>query len=372
MSSVPVPPQNILVVQPNWVGDAVMATPTLRAIRQLYPDAKISYLLRRYVKPIYAGMPWADKLISYRTGRTKKKAGKGRLIDLARRLRARKFDTAILLTNSFRSALLCKMAGIKRIVGYDRDGRGFLLTDKLVPYKDRGKFIPTPIVRSYLGIAQYLGSNDRDITMQLFVTDHDRRNAEESIARAGIAANASSPLILLNPGAQYGAAKCWPAEYFAQLGDRLANETGATVLISSAPKERAIVDSILRRMGTTPIDLQRHGLSLGGLKEIVRRCDLMVTNDTGPRHIAAAFGVPVITLFGPTHPEWTEIYFAKERKLAVAVPCGPCQLKKCPLDHRCMINLSPAMVFETARSLLSAARGQSDAATPVPGVLAEM
>ncbi|MGH7177870.1 MAG: glycosyltransferase family 9 protein, partial [Tepidisphaeraceae bacterium] len=149
-------PQRILVVQPSWVGDAVMATPALRALRGLYPDAQISYLLRRYVKAIYSGMPWADKLITYRTGKTRAKAGKGQFFDLAARLRAREFDLAILLPNSFKSALVCKMAGIKRVVGYDRDGRGFLLTDKLLPVKERGKFLPTPMVKYYSGIAHYL------------------------------------------------------------------------------------------------------------------------------------------------------------------------------------------------------------------------
>src|SRR3989442_202695 len=152
--------EKILVVMPNWVGDAVMATPTLRAIRELYPTSHISYLLRRYVKPIFTGLPWADQLITYRTGKTKAKAGKG-VFDLAARLRAGKFDLAILLPNSFKSALMCKMAGIERVVGYERDGRGFLLTDKLVPMKDKGKFVPTPAVRSYMGIAHYLGSGHR-------------------------------------------------------------------------------------------------------------------------------------------------------------------------------------------------------------------
>src|SRR5690349_3443538 len=135
--------EKILVVMPNWVGDAVMATPTLRAIREQYPNSHISYLLRRYVKPVFAGMPWADQLITYRTGKTKAKAGKG-VFDLAARLRAGKFDLAILLPNSFKSALMCKMAKIERVVGYERDGRGFLLTDKLVPMKEKGKFVPTP------------------------------------------------------------------------------------------------------------------------------------------------------------------------------------------------------------------------------------
>ena len=109
-------------------------------------------------------------------------------------------------------------------------------------------------------------------------------------------------------------------------------------------------------MKAPAIDLQKHGLSLGSLKEIIRRCDVMVTNDTGPRHIAAAFGVPVVTVFGPTHPEWTEIYFDKERKVSVPVPCGPCQLKKCPLDHRCMTQVTPDTVFRAASQLLPRAR----------------
>jgi len=133
----------------------------------------------------------------------------------------------------------------------------------------------------------------------------------------------------------------------------LIDELGATVMISSAARERPIVEAISRNMRHAAVDLARAGLTLGALKEIIRRCDLMVTNDTGPRHIAAAFDVPVVTLFGPTHPQWTEIYFSRERKLAVKVFCGPCQKKTCPLDHRCMTRLSPAMVYDAAVELLS-------------------
>jgi heptosyltransferase-2 len=355
-------PRKILVVQPSWVGDAVMATPTLRALRELYPSAHMSYLMRRYVKPVYAGMPWADQLITYRTGKTKAKAGKGQFFDLAARLRAARFDLAVLLPNSFKSALVCKMAGIPRVVGYERDGRGFLLTDKLLPVKDRGKFIPSPIVKYYLGLAHYLGSGHRDLRLQLFVTEGEKREARDVLARCGLdpdlerpASHGRPPLIVLNPGAAFGAAKCWRAEYFAELADRLIDELGATVLLSAAPKERAIVETIKRQMRHAPVDLSTAGMTLGSLKEIVRRCDLMVTNDTGPRHIAAALDVPVVTVFGPTHPEWTEIYYAKERQVAVKVFCGPCQKKTCPLDHRCMTRLTPGMVYEKAVELLSPA-----------------
>jgi heptosyltransferase-2 len=359
----PSEPKKLLVVQPSWVGDAVMATPTLRALRELYPEAHISYLMRRYVKPVYAGMPWADQLITYRTGKTKAKAGKGQFFELAARLRAAKFDLAVLLPNSFKAALVCKMAGIPRVVGYERDGRGFLLTDKLLPVKDKGKFVPSPIVKYYLGLAHYLGSPHRDLRLQLFVTESEKREARDVFAGCGLdpdlerpGSKGGPPLIVLNPGAAFGAAKLWKAEYFAELADRFVDDLGATVLLSAAPKERAIVETIKRQMRHAPADLSNKGMTLGSLKEIVRRCDLMVTNDTGPRHIAAAMDVPVVTVFGPTHPEWTEIYYAKERQVAVKVFCGPCQKKTCPLDHRCMVRVTPGMVYERSAELLGLTR----------------
>jgi len=352
--------RRLLVVQPSWVGDAVMATPTLRALRQLFPAAHIAYLLRRYVKPVYNGMPWADQLITYRTGKSQGKAGRGQFVELAARLRGAHFDTAVLLPNSFKSALVCKMARIDRIVGYERDGRSFLLTDKLVLAKDRGKFVPTPIIKTYLGIARYLGSPHQDLTMQLFATPSEQREGQQVLATAGLdpqidrpGAAGAAPLVILNPGAGYGPAKCWPPSYFAQVADALISSRGANVLISSGPKERPIVDAVMRAMRGRAIDLQHHGLTLGSLKEIIRRCDLMITNDTGPRHIAAAWGVPVITVFGPTHPQWTEIYFARERQLSIPVFCGPCQKKICPLDHRCMTGLGPERVLAAADELLA-------------------
>jgi heptosyltransferase-2 len=366
-------PARILVVQPSWVGDAVMAVPTLRALRQRYPNAEISYLMRRYVKPLYAGMPYADRLITYRTGRTKAKAGKGRFFELAARLRTAKFDMAVLLPNSFKAALICRMAKIKRVVGYDRDGRGFLLSDRLLAPKENGKFVPSPIIKYYLGLANYLGASARDLKMELFVTPSERRDAEAVLQRSGLTANidrpgsqGQPPLIILNPGANYGAAKLWKAEYFAALADRFIDELNATVLISAAPKERKIVEQIQRLMKRQAIDLSTQGLDLGSLKEIVRRCDLMVTNDTGPRHIAAALDIPVVTVFGPTHPQWTEIYYPKERQVAVKVFCGPCQKKVCPLDHRCMTRVTPGMVYATSVPLIAATPATTAPAAAAP------
>lgn len=352
-------PQNIMVIQPSWVGDAVMATPALRALRERFPSARISYLCRRYVKPVFTGLPYADRLITYRTGKSPRH-GSDSIFEIASRLRKGKFDTALLLTNSFKTALLCKMAGIKTIVGYERDGRGFLLSDRLVPNREKGKYVPSPMLYYYLGIAQYLGSRSRDIRMELGITAQEKKQAQEVLARCGLEttickplASGQGPLVMINAGAQYGAAKCWLPENFAAVADRLVQEQHATILLSGTPRERRILDAIQRHMTHSAVDLSSKGLTLGGLKEIVRRCDLMITNDTGPRHIAAAFSIPVVTIFGPTHQEWTDIYFALERKIQKQVFCGPCQKKTCPLDHRCMKEITPDAVHSLAVALLS-------------------
>jgi len=358
----PSTPRRILVIAPSWVGDAVMATPALRALREHYPAAHITWLCRRYVKPVLSGLPYADRVLTYRSGKRAKHNAGGRgdsIFELAARLRRARFDTALLLTNSFKSALVCRMARIKQVVGYDRDGRSLLLSDKLLPHREKGKYVPSPMLRYYLGLVQYLGSRHRSATMELAISAKERQAAEAIFARSGLPADiehparhGQGPLVMINPGAQYGAAKCWLPENFAAVADQLIEERGATILVSGTPRERRIIDSILRHMKHDAVDLSAHGLTLGALKEIVRRCDLMVTNDTGPRHIAAALNVPVITVFGPTHPEWTEINFPAERKVAVKVFCGPCQKKLCPLDHRCMKLVTPDAVLQAARELL--------------------
>ena len=163
------PAQRLLVVMPTWIGDTVMATPTLRALRHLYPQAHITALVRTMVKPILDACPWIDRMV---TARSRKNASPERKLNrrftLARRLATGRFDTAVLLPNSFRSALLVRTAGISRRVGYDRDGRGFLLTDRLLPRRVRGRYIPVPTRDYYLGIARYLGASEPDPTMELF------------------------------------------------------------------------------------------------------------------------------------------------------------------------------------------------------------
>ena len=337
-------PRNLLLVMPTWVGDCVMATPAVRSLRRRFPDARLTALVRRNGKPLLVGLPTLDRVLSY--------PSKTGLMKLAGRLKRGGFDAAVLFPNSFKTALLAKTAGIPRRIGYDRDGRGFLLTDKLLPQKDAGRFVPVPTLRYYLGLAGYLGGDAGDGRMELGITANDRRSAGRVLAAAGVDERSPRPWVLLNPGAQYGAAKLWLPEYFAAVADRFAAERSATVLVSAAPNERPIVEEIRRHAKRPFANLSAHGMTLGALKAICADADLMLTNDTGPRHVAAAVGTRVATLFGPTDPRWTTLDYPLEVELMEKVFCGPCQLKTCPLDHRCMTRLTPERVYAEATRLL--------------------
>lgn len=348
------PSHRLLVVMPTWLGDTVMATPTLRALRRLYPQAQISALVREQVKPILDGCPWMDRMITIRTPRQGMADGRRKgLLTLARRLATGKFDTAVLLPNSFRTALMVYLARIPRRVGYDRDGRGGMLTDGLSPLRSKGGFVPVPTRDYYLGLARYLGAVKPDPTMQLFTRPQDDERAVRLLKQAGFDPHGERPLVLLNPGANYGDAKMWPAQRFAAVAERCVRQMNAVVAISGAPRERMILDQVMAATRQPMIDLPRLGVDLRTLKSVVRMSRLMITNDTGPRHMAAAMGVPVITIFGPTDPAWTHIGFEDERQVMVKVFCGPCQKKKCPLDHRCMTQIEPDMVMQRVEELLS-------------------
>lgn len=340
---------------PTWIGDTVMAMPALRALRGLYPDAHITALVRRTTRPIVNGCPWIDRQVSLR----RRAAGERRrdgVLNLARRVAKGGFDTAVVLPNSFRSALLTRMAGIPRRIGYDRDGRGFLLTDRLLAPRVEGRLEPIATHLYYLGIAQYLGAIDPDPKLELFTRPEQDAAADGLLRSAGFDPDDGRPLVLINPGASYGDAKIWYPDRFAEVADRCVRELGAVTAVTGAPGERRILDRVLAAAREPMIDLQKLGVDLSILKSVVRRSSLMVTNDTGPRHLAAALNVPVVTVFGPTDPRWTEIDFADERMVRVDVFCGPCQKKRCPLDHRCMTQVSAGMVYERVVELMSRAR----------------
>lgn len=345
-------PRRILVSIPNWVGDVVMATAALSAIRRRFPSARITFLQRRYVAPVLADLQLADETVHWPEADPSPGMPRS-TIDLIRRLRRDRFNLAVLLTNSFRSALVAFLANTQRRVGYARGGRSWLLTDRLQPKKMGGEFVPVPALDYYNRMAQYLGCDDVDDQLLLATSAADETAVDERLGPTRL----DRPLVVLNPGANYGSAKCWPAEKYAALADELTDRYDARVVASLSPKEREIADRLAAAV-RRPIEIfVDPPLGLGPLKALIRRSRLLITNDTGPRHFAAAFGVPVITIFGSSDPAWTETRFSKERIVKLDLDCQPCMERVCPLKHHhCMNLLEPSLVLQKVGELLSPSR----------------
>lgn len=323
-SSKPFHAMRLLVVMPSWVGDAVMATPAVKVLRRAFPGAFIGALVRPGIDALLAGVPFVDE---FHVESTRGVMGPKRS---AAKVRGRRYDAAVLLTNSFSTALATRLAGIPRRIGYDRDGRGLLLTDRLPARKrrdtppfdrsttDPGAWAPVPACRAYLDVVlhtlEQTGARDGSRQpaepgpMELVVTQADARSADEVLRRAGI--GDEEHYIVLNPGGN-NPAKRWPAERFAAVADHVWRRHGLRSLVNGSPAEADVVRAVVGACAaeTRAAGLADLGGSLSSLKGMLGRpqARLLVTNDTGPRHIAAAFGVPVVSLFGPTDPRWTTI-----------------------------------------------------------------
>ena len=335
-----------------------MATAAMVAIRRAFPKAKIVHLMRRYVDEVLKHSHLSDESVYWPDAETD--GGHFRLI---RRLRAASFDVAVLFTNSFRSAAVARMAGARRRVGYARDGRGWLLTDRLNPPRANGQYKPVPALDYYNEIARFLGCDEPGNQLTLATGPEDEEAIDHRLGRI----EAGRPLVVLNPGANYGSAKCWPAEKYAALAAMITESFGARVVASLSPKERDIADR-LSTAAKSPIDVfVNPPLGLGPLKALIKRANLLITNDTGPRHFAAAFDVPVVTVFGSSDPAWTETRHPKERIAKLSLECQPCMERTCPLKHhKCMADLPVEQVFAEVSLLMSGTRsiGSGDSSAP--------
>jgi heptosyltransferase-2 len=339
----------IALFLPNWVGDVVMATPALRAIRQHFANAYLIGVLKPYVAGVLDGLTWLDRLIF----RDSQGPWSRRMPVVIGDLRRERPDLAILFTNSFRSGLMAYLAGCRRRVGFERDGRACLLTDRLEPVRDAsGRLIPSPVIDSFNRLAMQVGCPQPGYQMELATTYRNERAVDVIWRQAGFAAYPE--VVCLNPGAAFGSAKHWPVNYFATLAQLLVDRRRSGVLVLCGPAEQEAAGEIVRKAQRSAVhSLADHALSVGLTKACVRRSELLITTDSGPRHFAAAFGRPVVTLFGPTHIAWTETYHPQAVHLQKKVECGPCQLRTCPLDHRCMKLLTPVEVFSSAQDLLA-------------------
>lgn len=342
--------QRIAVFCPNLIGDTVMATPTLRALRQGYPHARIVGVIKPHVAATLDGTRWLDEVVPFDP---RSKDRRRRVAATVRRLRAEDLDLAVLMPNSFRSALMAFLSGARHRVGYARGGRGPLLTRRLrAPLDRRGRFLPVPQVEYYAALAHALGCPVESLKLELALTEADRAAADRAFAELGL--DDGRPVVCLNTGGAFGPAKNWPVGHFATLARRLARETDMAVLVVCGPSERAAARAIADEAHTRGVvSLANQPLSLGLTKAVIARSALMVTTDSGPRHFATAFGVPVVSLFGPTHIAWTRTHHTRALHLQVRLPCGPCQRPICPEGHhRCMTELDPDSVFHAATRLL--------------------
>jgi heptosyltransferase-2 len=337
--------KNILIRCPNWVGDLIMATPVFESLRASCPNARIIALTRAYNAKIIEDAPWVDRVIA-----CDDKSLTG-IRATAKAIRDEQVDAALLLPNSIRSYLPVRLAGVQDIYGYRRGVRTPLVMGP-VPARDDHGYRPMPMVDYYLDLCRWLGLTvPVEPCPSLFVSDDLQQQADGLLKRYGIAAD--EMVVGLNPGAKFGSSKCWPPEYFAKLADHLESEWNCRLLLFVGPGEDRIAEQIMAATQSKLINTGPDRIDLALLKPMIRRCDLLVTNDTGPRHYATAFNLPVVVIMGPTDPRYTDSNLEKSIVLRKELDCSPCHKKECSEGHECMREILPEEVLEAAKKLVS-------------------
>jgi heptosyltransferase-2 len=339
---------------PNWVGDVAMCTPTLRALRRHFgSQARLIGVVRPSVADVLAGTPWLDEQLLF----DRKSSDPGQhAAAVGRALRQRKVDTVVLLNHSLRSALIAWRSGARQRAGYVRRGRGLLLTHKLYPARLGHKRLPVPAIDEYLQLAYALGAELESPRLELATLPADEAAADAVWRKWNLPGG--EQVVVLNSGGAYGAAKLWPSEHFADLARRIVTQSGFSVLVTCGPAEREVARQIVARARhPRVVSLADELLSIGLTKACIRRGRLLVTTDSGPRFFGVAFGLPVISLFGPTDPAWTRTHYAGETVLSHAISCRPCGRRTCPLGHHdCLRKLSVERVYAAVREKLEEPR----------------
>ena len=339
----------ILVRAANWVGDAVMSLPALRALRSRHASAQLSVLAMPWVQDLYAREPFADEILPYTAPRGVR--GIREKLAVARRLRDRNYDCALLLPNSFDSALVVWLAGIPERIGYSRDWRRLLLTRAIPPPKKGA--IPPHESYYYLELVRRAGWIEDLPGKVVIQLDGAAAAAEQGrccLEQQGL----SGPVIGVSPGAAYGTAKRWPAERFAAAAAKVAAAQEAAVVLFGSREERALCEQVRESLEGKVRQVRNFAwqTSLREFIEMTAASRAFLTNDSGAMHIAAALGVPTVAVFGATDHVATGPAAPLARVVREPVDCSPCLLRECPIDHRCMTRVTAERVAETALDLL--------------------
>ena len=343
----PLDPQKILVRATNWIGDAVMSLPAGEALRARFPKAEIVLVAKPWVSELYWYHPVVSRLIIYNPeGEHRGPRGFWKLVQT---LRAERFDLAILFQNAFHAAWMAWCSRIPMRIGYARDGRSALL--------DEAVEVPPPAAYGhqayyYLHLLFRAGLIEkpepvRDV--KLYLAESEKQWAAKRLEALGL--GGPRFLIGLNPGASFGPAKRWLPDRYAALADRLIGALNADVLIFGSRAERPLAESIAHTMQHTPT-LVSGATTLRQLMALVARCRMIVTNDSGPMHLAAALGVPLVTIFGSTNERATGPLGSRIRIVKHLMPCSPCGLRECPIDFRCMTSISVDDVYKAILELV--------------------
>lgn len=335
----------MLVRATNWLGDAVMTTPALACVRAAFPGTRIVLLARPPVADLFRHHPDLDEVMVYeRPGRHEGAVGRLRL---AGELRRRRFDGALLLQNAFDAALIAVLARIPERAGYPTDGRRMLLS---LPVPLTRDILERHEVEYYLCLLDGLGvpRTERPV-LKLLVTEGEREAMAARLGSLGI--ERGSRFLAVNPGATYGSAKRWYPDRFAAVADALSAEWGAAVVIVGSPAEAPLAGEIETAMRKVPVNLAGK-TTVRELMALLSLSSFLVSNDSGPMHIGAALGVPLVAIFGPTDWRRTSPWTDRARIVRVDVDCSPCMLRTCDRGHECMLGVTPEMVVGAARDLL--------------------
>lgn len=360
--------ERIVVRGTNWVGDAVMTVPALRQLRSLFPKAHITLATRSWAKGLFSGAEFLDDL------QVHDGTGLRSVVHQVREWRKRNFDVAVLLPNSLETALVASLARVPLRIGYATDGRQSLLTHPLELPEWRDSKHEVFYYLKIVAELEWLTSHEQtfldtqpDGSLEVSV---GRKSAARDFLRSqGVIAGDGRPLVALCPGSINSRAKRWPTERYAALADRLIDELGAAVLLIGSAAEMEVCIEVRGKMRNQPTMLTGQ-TDLAQLVAVLSLVDLLVTNDTGPAHIASALSRPTLVIFGPTNPLTTRPFSSFGEIVREPPDCAPCMLRDCPIDHRCMTAISPDDIFERARVVLGTAgreerkESQSTAAAP--------
>ena len=340
-------PQKIMVRATNWIGDGVMSLPALEALRARFPTSEIVLVTKPWVNELYWRLPAVNRQIVYKPASEHK--GPRGFWKFAQEIRDERFDAAFLLQNAFHAAWLAWCARVPVRVGYARDGRSALLTDAIE--------VPSPAAYGhqayyYLQLLFRAGLIDKPEPVReirLVLDNTELAWGAKHLQKLGL--GGPRFLVGLNPGAFYGPAKRWLLSHYAQLADRLIGAFHADVLIFGSAAERPLAEEIARAMTHTPLILAGE-TSLRQLMALLAQCRLVVSNDSGPMHLAAALGLPLVAIFGSTNERATGPISLRARIVKRPVACSPCGLRECSIDLRCMSNVTVDDVYMAALELV--------------------